>query len=104
MVGLEGWVHWEAGRTGQSLSKLTDKDSRGGDDTKARGVEASDLDNPNSKAEPKKGGFQVIFQHSVREKSRSHKDHAWGVDKAVGRVIIKEPLGKRQLVRATSQK
>jgi len=56
-------------------------------------VEASDLSNPNSKAEPKKGGFQATFQHSVREKSRSQKVHAWGVDKAVGRFTIKEPLG-----------
>ena len=56
-------------------------------------MEASDLSNPNSKAEPKKGGFQATFQHSVREKSRSQKVHAWGVDKAVGRFTIKEPLG-----------
>jgi len=71
MMGPKGWVHWEAGRTGQSLRKLAGKGSRGGGSIKARGVEASDLGNPNSKAEPKKGGFQATFQHSVREKSRS---------------------------------
>jgi len=58
-------------------------------------MEASDLDNPYSKAEPKNGGFQATFQHSIREKLRSQKVHAWGVDEAVGRVTIKEPLGKR---------
>jgi len=55
--GPEGRVHWEVGGTGQSLSKLAGKGSQGGGDTKARGVEALDLSNPNNKDEPKKGGF-----------------------------------------------
>ena len=42
------------GRTGQCLAKHASEGSRGGGGIKAKGVEASDLGNPNSKDGPKK--------------------------------------------------
>ena len=55
---------------------------------------------PNSKDGSKK---VVSKPHSVRERPRSPSPHAWGVDDAVGCATIKEPLGKRRLVRVTFQ-
>jgi len=57
-------------------------------------VEASDLDNPNSRAEPKKGGFQATLQLSVRERPRSPSAHAWGVDDTVGVCHNQRATGK----------
>jgi len=66
-----------------------------------QGVEASGLDNPTVKIDRKRW-FSGHTPITCKGKPRSRGVRAWGVGNTVVRTTIKEPLGKRRLVRVIS--
>ena len=79
--------HGKYRRIGRSLFRLTGKGAEEGA-TPRQGVESSGLDTSTVKMD-KQGGFP--------------RDPCMGCRDAVVRTTVKEPLGKRQLIRVTSQ-
>ena len=70
--------------------------------TSRQGVEASGLDTPTVKMDQKRW-FSSHIPVTSKESPRSRGIRARGVGNAVVRTTIKEPLGKRRLVRVMSQ-
>jgi len=70
--------------------------------SRIRGAEEGAASRQGEKMDQKRW-FSSHIPVTSKESSRSRGVRAWGIGNAVVRTTIKEPLGKRRLVRVTSQ-